>query len=67
MAVIHFKNQGKSRKNMKNNGTEYELPIEKSPEILWEEFEQTGSVQVYLKFLQKAESSKSLESADIPT
>jgi len=50
-----------------NNQSPYDLTIIESPETLWENFEKTGSVKDYLRFVQKAEKPEDPEPAQLPS
>lgn len=51
---------------MKIIPTEFELTVDKSAETLWEDFERTGSVKAYLRYLQKVQKSEELEPSGLP-
>jgi hypothetical protein len=52
---------------VEKNYSGFEVSFSESPEILWQNFEKTGSVSAFLKFVQKSESLKELELLDLPS
>lgn len=51
---------------MEKSFNDFELTVEKNAETLWEDFEKTGSVETYLKYLQKAHKNEEPEPANLP-
>jgi hypothetical protein len=53
---------------VENNQENIQLPwMEKSPERLWEEFEKTGSVETYLRYLQMSKNTLKPEFLQVPS
>ena len=52
---------------MDRNQFEVELTFTENAETLWRNFEKTGSVKDYLRYVQKLESVKDLDSTTLPS
>ena len=65
--MIDFGNQTEKRKKLEKKLTELELTSAPDNEALWNSFEQTGSIEAFLTFMQKAGKAKELVLATNPS
>jgi hypothetical protein len=66
--VIHFEPSRKEVIKLENNPENIQPPwFERSPELLWEEFEKTGSVETYLQYLQTTKNASKPEFLQAPS
>lgn len=62
--MIHFEILLKVAVNMELNQIDFKLVQTESPEVLWELFVKTGSVQAYLRYAQSVKIIEELNLSD---